>query len=137
MKCLCCGKDLTTESPHQWHRSCVKKFFGTSDFPNVGIDEKSLEKIALFDIDHGLTVPGVQKKLSLHLSTIPTSRLTLVNYPAGYILKPQVKEFSHMPEAEQLAMLMADKVGISTVSHGLIKSGDKYAYVTKRIDRIV
>lgn len=137
MNCLCCGKPLKIEDKCQWHKNCIKKFFGTTDFPDIEIDEKTLEKIALFDIEHGLTVPGVQKKLSLHLSTLPTSRLTLVDYPTGYILKPQVTNFSHMPEIEHLAMLMAEKVGISTVPHALIKKGNEYAYITKRIDRII
>lgn len=51
-------------------------------------------------------------------------------------MKPQVKEFECLPEAEQLVMTMADATGISTVPHALIKSGDNLAYITKRIDRI-
>ena len=31
---------------------------------------------------------------------------------------------------------MADKAGIATVPHALVKSGDSYAYITKRIDRV-
>ncbi len=34
-------------------------------------------------------------------------------------------------------MSMADAIGIITVPHALIKSGNKYAYITKRIDRII
>ena len=96
-----------------------------------------MESLAAQSTSKGLTVPGVQKKLSLHLSTEKNNpRLTLVNYPTGYILKPQVREFECLPEAEQLVMTMADATGISTVPHALIKSGDNLAYITKRIDRI-
>lgn len=85
-----------------------------------------------------MTVPGVQKKLSLHLDLDNhTPRLTLVNYPAGYILKPQVDEFKCLPEAEHLVMCMADATGITTVPHALIGSRDNPAYITKRIDRMI
>lgn len=58
-----------------------------------------------------------------------------MNYPTGYILKPQVAEFETLPESEQLIMSMADMVGISTVPHALIKGNAGFAYITKRIDR--
>lgn len=137
MNCFCCGKPLKTENDNGWHKACIKRFFGTTDIPEIEIDEKTLESLAAQSTSKGLTVPGVQKKLSLHLSSDNNNpRLTLVNYPTGYILKPQVKEFECLPEAEQLVMCMADATGISTVPHALIKSGDNLAYITKRIDRI-
>lgn len=137
MNCLCCGKPLKTENDNGWHKACIKRFFGTVDIPEIEIDEKTLESLAAQSTSKGLTVPGVQKKLSLHLSTDNHNpRLTLVNYPTGYILKPQVREFECLPEAEQLVMTMADATGISTVPHALIKSGDNLAYITKRIDRV-
>lgn len=137
MNCFCCGKPLKTESISGWHKACIKRFFGTAHIPEIEIDEKTLESLAAQSTSKGLTVPGVQKKLSLHLSSDDNNpRLTLVNYPTGYILKPQVNEFECLPEAEQIVMCMADATGISTVPHALIKSGDNLAYITKRIDRI-
>lgn len=137
MNCFCCGKPLKTESDNGWHKACIKRFFGTAHIPKIEIDEKTLESLAAQSTSKGLTVPGVQKKLSLHLNSDNNNpRLTLVNYPTGYILKPQVKEFECLPEAEQIVMCMADATGISTVPHALIKSGDNLAYITKRIDRI-
>ncbi len=137
MNCFCCGKPLKTENDNGWHKACIKRFFGTVDIPEIEIDEKTLESLAAQSTSKGLTVPGVQKKLSLHLSTDNHNpRLTLVNYPTGYILKPQVREFECLPEAEQLVMCMADATGISTVPHALIKSGENLAYITKRIDRV-
>ena len=137
MNCFCCGKPLKTENDNGWHKACIKRFFGTVDIPEIKIDEKALESLAAQSTSKGLTVPGVQKKLSLHLSTDNHNpRLTLVNYPTGYILKPQVREFECLPEAEQLVMTMADATGISTVPHALIKSGENLAYITKRIDRV-
>lgn len=137
MNCLCCGKPLKDNGENiGWHKACIKRFFTTTVIPEIEITDLTLETLAEESINKGYTVPGVQKKLSLHLSKETHPRLTVVNYPTGYILKPQVKEFRALPEAEQLVMCMADKAGIATVPHALVKSGDSYAYITKRIDRV-
>lgn len=138
MNCLCCGKPLHSDDTQTgWHKSCVKKFFGTSKLPEIEIDEKTIELLAIESINKGYTVPGVQKKLSLHLlSDKNKPRLTLVNYPTGYLLKPQVADFEALPEAEHLVMCMADAVGISTVPHALVTGNGSLAYITKRIDRV-
>lgn len=137
MNCLCCGKPLKDNGENiGWHKACIKRFFTTTVIPEIEITDLTLETLAEESTNKGYTVPGVQKKLSLHLSKETHPRLTVVNYPTGYILKPQVKEFRALPEAEQLVMCMADKAGIATVPHALVKSGDSYAYITKRIDRV-
>lgn len=136
MNCLCCGKPLKSENETGWHQACVKKFFSTSILPEIEIDEKTLAHLAAESIQKGYTVPGVQKKLSLHLfSETKKPRLTLINYPTGYILKPQVEQFDSLPEAEQLVMTMADTIGIATVPHALMRGKNEYAYITKRVDR--
>ena len=138
MNCLCCGKPMKTDNPTGWHKACIRRFFTTSSIPKLEINEATLEAIALESTSKGMTVPGVQKKLSLHLDLDNhTPSLTLVNHPAGYILKPQVDEFKCLPEAEHLVMCMADATGISTVPHALIGSRDNPAYITKRIDRMI
>ncbi len=138
MNCLCCGKPITPEnSQNGWHKKCIKHFFGTSIMPEIEIDEHALEQLVKETVQEGYTVPGVQKKLSLHLfSEKKKPRLTLVNYPTGYILKPQVEEFKALPEAEQLVMCMADKAGITTVPHALLQDRNGYAYITRRVDRL-
>lgn len=137
MNCLCCGKPIPSSNYAGWHKACIKRFFGTNDIPEIEIDEKTLKSLATESTSKGYTVPGVQKKLSLHLvSENRKPRLTLVNYPNGYILKPQVPEFEALPEAEQLVMCMADAVGISTVPHALIMGSESIAYITKRVDRV-
>ena len=140
MRCLCCGKQLKATSLEEekktgWHRRCVKNFFDTSQMPSIDISETQLLELAKSTVAQGLTVPGVQKKLSLHLSQQGETRLTIVDYPTGYILKPQTEEYRYLPEFEDLAMRMAKIVGIQTVPHALVKINDQYAYITKRIDR--
>lgn len=136
MRCLCCGKTLSTPNETGWHKACIKRFFGTTELPEIDISNETLNLLAIETTNKGFTVPGVQKKLSLQLiSDGSKPRLTLVNYPTGYILKPQVEEFEALPESEQLIMEMADMAGISTVPHALIKGSGGLAYITKRVDR--
>lgn len=119
---------MKTDNPTGWHKACIRRFFTTTSNPKLEINEATLEAIALESTSKGMTVPGVQKKISLHLDLDNhTPCLTLLNYPAGYILKPQVDDFGCLSEA----------TGISTVPHVLIGSRDNPAYITKRIDRII
>jgi len=138
MNCLCCGKPLHTDNNFGWHKRCIKRFFGTSKLPKIELDEAALELLATQSTKKGFTIPGVQKKLSLHLQRGQgtTPRLTLINYSAEYIIKPQVEQFKALPESEHLVMRMAHAVGIATVPHALIQSKNSYAYITKRIDRV-
>ncbi len=136
MNCLCCGKSLKSENESGWHKACIRHFFSTEILPEIQIDNSALTKLVTENINKGYTIPGVQKKLSLHLfSDTDNPRLTLVNYPTGYIMKPQMEQFEALPEAEQLVMSMADAVGIITVPHALIRQEATYAYITKRVDR--
>lgn len=104
----------------------------------LDISEETLKKLAEESTNKGFTVPGVQKKLSLHLTEGSSPRLTLVNYPTGYILKLQTEEYETLPEGEYLVMQMAKQVGIKTVPFALIKMNGQgeLAYITKRIDRV-
>ena len=137
MNCLCCGKPIKDNNESSgWHKTCIKKFFTTTVIPEIEITDSVLGELAKESTNKGYTIPGVQKKLSLHLSKEVYPRLTVVNYPTEYILKPQVKEFRALPEAEHIVMSMADKAKIRTVPHALVKSKDSYAYITKRIDRV-
>lgn len=140
MRCLCCGKIIretasVEEQTNGWHKRCVKIFFGTNHMPVLDLSDKQMEELADSMVAQGLTVPGVQKKLSLHLSQEQTARLTIVDYPTGYILKPQTEEYAFLPEFEELSMKMAEIAGIRVVPHALIKMKNEYAYITKRVDR--
>ena len=144
MNCLCCSKPISDSASEEeirtgWHRSCVRRFFGTRSFPEIDISEEKLLELAKESVNQGLTVPGVQKKISLHLTAGTNPRLTLVNYPTGYILKPQTSEYENLPESEFLTMQMAEAAGIKTVPYALVrmsKQDDRLAYITRRIDRI-
>lgn len=146
MYCLFCGEQLNTATEYekkiQWHSKCIRSFFKTDRMPDIDVNDAELEALVVKTVNKGLTVPGVQKKLSLHLSQedgIP--RLTLVDYPTGYILKPQSESFRALPEAEHFVMKLALKFGIKTAPCALVKMGEKeetsFAYITKRVDRVI
>ncbi len=144
MNCLCCSKPIDASASEEelstgWHRTCVRRFFGTRKLPEIDITEDKLLELAKESVNQGLTVPGVQKKISLHLTAGVNPRLTLVNYPTGFILKPPTVEYENLPECEYLAMQMAEAVGIKTVPYALIRLNgqtNNLAYITRRIDRI-
>lgn len=112
-----------------------KSFFGTKEMPHLEIDEKIIKALAKKSVQEKQTVTGVQKKLSLNLHVDATERLTLVDYPVGYIMKPQTEEYPALPEAEDLVMDMAKIAKIKVVPHGLMKACKTFVYITKRIDR--
>lgn len=144
MNCLCCSKPIDVSASEEerftgWHRTCVRRFFGTRKLPEIDLTEEKLLELARESVNRGLTVPGVQKKISLHLTAGVNPRLTLVNYPTGYILKPQTAEYENLPECEFLAMQIAEAAGIKTVPYALIRlhgQENNLAYITRRIDRI-
>lgn len=142
MRCLCCGKEIRAgasdeEKQTGWHRKCVYRFFGTKELPFIELGDEALELLAEKTVSKEYTVPGVQKKMSLHLSREKKARLTFVDYPTGYILKPQTEEYRNLPEYEQMAMRMADICGVRTVPHALMFVDGTYAYITKRVDRVI
>ena len=141
IRCLCCNKRITNPNEYEkevlWHEKCIKSFFGVKRIPELEYTDEELERLANLSVNKGLTVPGVQKKLSLHLENgEKTSRLTIVDYPTGFILKPQSEEYAFLPESEFLAMKMAEAVRIKVVPNALVRFNEKYAYITRRIDRM-
>lgn len=58
--------------------SCIKAFFGISQFPDIDVSKEVLNKIAIDNTNKGFTVPGVQKKLSLHLSKEGNLKISIV-----------------------------------------------------------
>ncbi|MFI3261184.1 MAG: HipA domain-containing protein [bacterium] len=133
MNCLHCNKKLL-ENEIDWHKKCIKKFFSTTKIPSISLNDEELNKYIINNINNYITVPGVQKKMSLTLN-VESNKLTLVNFPTRYILKPQTEEFEYLPEAEHLVMSLANISNLITVDHALIRIGNEYAYITKRIDR--
>lgn len=135
--CMCCGKIIKTNTESSWHKSCSLDFFSSPVPPLLDFSQKEIEEYAFSELGNKISVPGAQKKISLGLYNHSHSKkVTLVDYPKGYILKFSPTPSSYFCEYEQLGMLMLEKAKLPVVKHGLIRLKDwQIAYITKRIDR--
>ncbi len=135
-KCLYCYKELGPGEV-DFHKSCCRKFFGTSTAPSLDYTRAQMDELAAQVIRSQTTLTGVQPKLSLNLDKHKDSRkLTIVGLWGDYIFKPQTDRFAMLPENEDLTMHLAEIAKIKIVPHTLIRMKDgSIGYLTKRIDR--
>lgn len=127
-----------------YHSKCSKLFYGTEEPPVLPYRLDEMELLAKESVQHSITVPGVQPKLSLGwirdmLTDGHQGRLTILDALEGdYILKPQNALYSQMPENEHLSMKLAELFKIKTVPYAMIRlMTGELCYITKRIDRNV
>lgn len=138
-RCLYCYQ-LLDKDDLDFHPSCSKKIFGQPSAPELPYMETQMEELAMQVIHSQVTIPGVQPKISLHITNNPQKdrpkRFTIVGLWGGYILKPPTPQYAQLAEVEDLTMHLASIAKINVVPHSLIrlKSGN-LAYITKRIDR--
>ena len=135
-KCLYCYKELGPGEV-DFHKSCCRKFFGTSTAPSLDYTRAQMDELAAQVIKSQTTLTGVQPKLSLNLEKHKDSqKLTIVGLWGDYIFKPQTDRFAMLPENEDLTMHLAEIAKIKIVPHTLIRMKDgSIGYLTKRIDR--
>lgn len=137
-RCLVCYQGLL--GPAEYHPRCARRLFGTAVAPALDLDNDAVEKLALEVVNQRLALTGVQRKLSLALTSAADEvpRLTVVGALGGtHILKPPSPEYPHLPEVEDLSMALAALAGIPVAAHGLMRMTDgAFAYVTLRFDRI-
>ena len=135
-KCLFCYKELGPGEV-DFHKSCCRKFFGTTTAPALDYTREEMDELAAQVIKSQTTLTGVQPKLSLNLDKHKDSqKLTIVGLWGGYIFKPQTERFAMLPENEDLTMHLAEIAKLKIVPHTLIRMKDgSIGYLTKRIDR--
>jgi len=137
-KCLYCYKEVDSDS--EFHSACSLSFFGTETPPKIEYSLDEMNALALKVVERGVSVPGVQPKLSMSVlnDDKADSRLTVVGALGGnYIFKPPSKDFEEMPANEHVTMKMAELFRIDVVPHSLIKlASGELSYITKRIDRV-
>ena len=135
-KCLYCYKELEPGEV-DFHKSCCRKFFGTTTAPSLDYTREEMDELAAQVIKSQTTLTGVQPKLSLNLDKHKDSqKLTIVGLWGGYIFKPQTEQFPMLPENEDLTMHLAEIAKLKIVPHTLIRMKDgSIGYLTKRIDR--
>lgn len=139
-RCLSCYLPLASNE-HDFHAACARKLFGQSVAPELPYTEADLEPLAREVIQSQVAVPGVQAKLSLHITGAnregKAKRFTIVGLWGGYILKPPSTHYPQLPEVEDLTMHLAAAARINVVPHSLIRmASGNLAYITRRVDRI-
>lgn len=135
-KCLYCYKELGPGEV-DYHKSCCRKFFGTTTVPSLEYTRAQMDELAAQVIKSQTTLTGVQPKLSLNLDKHKDSqKLTIVGLWGSYIFKPQTERFAMLPENEDLTMHLAEIAKLKVVPHTLIRMKDgSIGYLTRRIDR--
>ncbi len=112
-------------------RTLAPALAGLEDLP-YDAEEQRQEALARVT---KMSIQGVQPKLSARLR-IKEGRFEIVDRGGTYILKPQSRDFHHVPENEDLTMRLAHLVGIETPVHGLVRSRDgSWTYFIRRFDR--
>ena len=135
-KCLYCYKELGPGEV-DFHKSCCRKFFGTTTVPSLDYTRAQMDELAAQVIKSQTTLTGVQPKLSLNLDRHKGSqKLTIVGLWGDYIFKSQTEHFAMLPENEDLTMHLAEIAKLKVVPHSLIRMKDgSIGYLTRRIDR--
>jgi serine/threonine-protein kinase HipA len=82
-----------------------------------------------------LSFSGVQGKLNARLS-VSQEEFEVVSKGGTFIIKPQSRSYSELPQNEDLTMKLAACIGIETPLHGLMYCSDgSLSYFIKRFDR--
>ena len=137
-KCLYCYNPLQ-EGQTDFHPSCAKQFFGSTEAPLLPYTRSNMSELAKKVIRANTSVTGVQAKMSLDVDkggkNVP-ARFTIVGLWGKYIFKPQSNKYHCLPELEDLTMKMARVAGIRTAKHTLVRLADgEVGYLTLRMDR--
>src|SRR5699024_6944338 len=112
-KCLYCGNPLKDQQI-DFHPSCSKEFFGVETPPKLEYRLDEMTALAKNIVEHSITVPGVQPKLSMGLlqeiiDEEDHFRMTILDALDGdYILKPPSADYPQMPEDEFLTTQLAE-----------------------------
>lgn len=126
-------------SGDDFHAACSLAFFGVENSPRMEYALREMSQLARQVVERSISVPGVQPKLSMSLTTDnkKDKRLTVVGALGGnYIFKPPSEDYPEMPANEHLTMKMAQLFNIDVVPHSLIRlASGELSYITKRIDR--
>lgn len=105
-RCLYCYKELAA-GERDFHKSCSKKIFGTTEAPLLPYTHANIAELAREVIRSQTTLTGVQAKLSLDIAKAgkdTPERFSIVGLWGRYILKPQTEHYPHLPELEDLTI---------------------------------
>lgn len=130
---------LPGEAPPQEKKSERRKAVNGDAIFEFPYSDDEINKMAANLVASRVSVCGVQPKLTVHFEEekSETPRITIVGFDGNYILKLPTKDYPQLIESEFAGMTLSKKCGIRTAEFFLAKlSGDRLAYVTKRMDRM-
>ena len=113
----------------------INKMFGMDNLPRINL---SLKDIPLKgqEMVGKMSISGVQPKLSVKLNR-RAGEFMITGEGGEYILKPQLQQFSNIPENENCCMDIAESLGIEVPPQCLVPLSDgTLAYMVKRFDRV-
>ena len=135
-RCLVCCED---SQGLPYHPRCSKELFGDRSPPQVDVLSRDIERLANELVNKHITIPGVQRKISLGLDSSHSEqrRLTFVGVLGGtHILKPASPEYPELPGIEHITMRLSAIAGIKTAANGLVALRDgSLSYLVRRFDR--
>lgn len=130
---------LSGKKPPQEKKSGRRKAVNDKTIFEFPYSDDEINKMATSLVASRVSVCGVQPKLSVHFEEekSETPRITIIGFDGNYILKLPTKDYPQLIESEFTAMTLARRCGIRTAEFFLAKlSGDRFVYVTKRMDRM-
>ncbi len=130
-----CRADLTHIENGFYSAKAAKKLFGVTRYPETLPFTRSEFFREGPKFVKGLSISGVQQKLSLKLNAL--NQFEIVSTGGEFILKPSPESFPYAAENEQCAMAISRMLGIPTADSAVIPFADgELAYITKRYDRV-
>lgn len=130
--CRCCLGRLGKQDREAIHARCLRRMFGKGRLPELDVDFSDLNAVGQAMAGR-TSISGVQQKLALGFDG---QKLSVESAPTRYILKPQERDFEHVPENEHLTMTLAAKAGFDVPPIALLELEDgSLALIEKRFDR--
>ena len=130
--CRSCLGRLGKQDRETIHARCLRRLFGKGRLPVLDVDFDDLNAVGRAMIGR-TSISGVQAKLALGFDG---QTLSVESAPTRYILKPQERDFAHVPENEHLTMTLAARAGFDVPPVALLELEDgSLALIEKRFDR--
>lgn len=131
-RCLSCEKPESEKGGY--HSACSWKVFERSGAPSLSFGladfPAEVQKVA----GRMSAISGVQPKAFVRIE--PNGELVFALTQGTHILKPAQKPWPELPKNENLCMNIAERLGMETAAHSLLKMADgEWAYITRRFDR--
>lgn len=121
--CIFCYEPVDERNSF-YHTRCHARSCIAGIEPIIPYSLDDMHELATKVVGERITVTGVQPKISLNTfrqAGEKSKKLTIINYPGAFILKPPSPKYEQLPENEDLTMKLARASGIATVPFCLVR----------------